>query len=115
MVYTSISISLALFFSIVLYHIISTMFSTTWMRSLINKATQRKVLGDAQTTLLLGDYDNYTESAAVAPTSTIVEISPEHSTQDSRNIDLHDPSSFTSLDIQSPPEMETLVGNNNIT
>jgi predicted outer membrane repeat protein len=115
-VYTSISISLALFFGILLYHIISTMFSTTWMRNLMNKATQRKnlILGDAQTALLLGDYDNYMESAAVAPTSTIVEISPEHSTQDSRNIDLHDPSSFTSLDMQSPPETETLVGNNNI-
>jgi hypothetical protein len=114
-VYTSISISLTLFFGIILYHIISTMFSTTWMKNLTNKATQRKILGDAQTALLLGDYDNYMESAAVAPTSTIVEISPEHSTQDSRNIDRHDPSSFTSLDIQSPPETETLVGNNNIT
>ena len=94
-----------------LYHIISTILSTIWLKSLINKVTQRKVdvLGDAQTALLLGDYgDNNMELAAVAPTSTIVEISPEHSTQDSRNIDMipHD-----SLDMQIPTETETPCGN----
>ena len=109
--YTSISISLALFCGIMLYHIISTLLSAIWLKSLINKATQRKVdvLGDAQTALLLGDYgDNNMESAAVAPTSTIVEISPEHSTQDSRNINMipHD-----SLDMQIPTETETPCGN----
>ena len=109
--YTSISISLALFFGIILYHITSTMCSTAWMKSLKNKATQRNVLCDAQTALLLGE-DGNIESAAVTPTSTIVEISPEHLTQDSRNIEMRPK---VSLDMQPPPETETLMGSNNFT
>ena len=88
--YTSISISLIVFLGIMLYHTISTMCSTTWMKSLKNKATERKSLGDTQTVLLLGDYgDSIMEStAAAAPTSTIVEISLQHQIQDSKNIEM---------------------------
>ena len=57
---------------------------------------------------LHGDYsDSIMEStAAAAPTSTIVEISPQHQTQDSKNIEM---ALKASLDMQSlvPPETET--------
>ena len=64
---------------------------------------------------LHGDYsDSIMEStAAAAPTSTIVEISPQHQTQDSKNIGM---ALKVSLDMQSlvPPETdpEALVRRN---
>lgn len=106
--YTSISISLALFLGIMLYHMISAIHSTTWMKILKDKATKRKVLSDAQTALLLGNYGDNIETAAVAPTSTTVEMLPEDLTHDSRNFTLMPQ---VLLDTQSPPETEVPCGN----
>ena len=102
--YTSISISLALFLGIILYHIISTMCNMTWVNSLKNKAIQRKVLKDTQTPLLLGDYSGMESPAAVvAPTSTVVEISPEHLTLE-KKITKTEPE--VSFDMEAPSETE---------
>lgn len=71
----------------------------TWIKSLKNKAIQRRDLGDNQTALLLGDYGGMESAAAVAPTSTVVEISPEH-----KETTESEPEVL--FDTQAPPETE---------
>ena len=99
--YTSTSIALAVFLGILFYHIISTMCSTC-VKNLKNKVTQRKdlVLDDTQTALLPVDSGDR-QPTAVAPTSTVVEISPEHSTQYTKTIEIKPDNSF---DRQTLPE-----------
>ena len=78
--YTSTSIALALFFSILLYHLLYTM-HTKCLKNLTKKMAHRKRLDDVHMTLLT-DESNEIETTVVAPTSTTVEISPQHSMQD---------------------------------
>ena len=98
--YTSTSISLTIFLGIILYHLISTVRSAKWVKRLKYKAIQRKKVDDTPTALLLDDYGDM-ESAVVAPTSTVVEISPEHSIHDA-NITKNETDIF--FDMQAPPQ-----------
>ena len=75
--YTSTSIALALFLGILLYHIITSVCSTRCAKNLRNKMTQRKD-NDSQRVLLIDDGSEIRSTIPV-PTSTVVEISSQHS------------------------------------
>ena len=82
--YTSTSIALVLFLGILSYHILCVIYNTQCVKMLKIKITHREhlVLDNVHTAFLADDSSDILTSA-VAPTSTVVEMSPQHSTQDS--------------------------------
>ena len=104
--HTSTSISLITFLGIILYHLISTVRGARWVKTLKDKATKRNH-HSTQTDLLLHDYNNMM-SAVVAPTSTVVEISPEHHNIQDAETTVNDEPEI-SLDVQASPQKDSDV------
>ena len=112
--YTSISIAMVLFFGIVFYHILCVVSNTRYVQALkkkLIKVKSRKQHGDAQVNLLTNELGAL-QTTLCHPTSTVVEISDEHSTEYSNVDELEKEASESEMQIQSDnSEINSMINN----
>ena len=112
--YTSISIAMVLFFGIVFYHILCVVSNTRYVQALkkkLIKVKNRKQHGDAQVNLLTNELGAL-QTTLCHPTSTVVEISDEHSTEYSNVDELEKEASESEMQMQSDnSEINSMINN----
>ena len=110
--YISMGSSLVLFLGVLMCHIVYTTTIMRFMKALKHKLSRRKEVDDAHDILLADEYTEM-QTTVVAPTSTVVEMTPQHSA-DYSSVKEHKDESFELQILPEKSDVESIVNNSHL-